>query len=218
MTVAGLAFHPFSVILTALSQWAGGLVDPGGPRLPLIIGPAIPGGGCMFMWAFSGLSEGPARYWVTFLPGIVLLGIGMGITVAPLTTAVMSSVATHFTARRTGINNAVSRGTAEIAIAVAGALALFLFSNALQARTSAIPDLSGEARGALSAEASRLGAAEVPAAVPAGSVGDVRSANPDGLRGHVPRRHDRQRHHVLGRRGPRGDLRRTEDGTGGGGA
>jgi EmrB/QacA subfamily drug resistance transporter len=160
MAVAGFAFTPFALILTALSRWAGGLVDRGGPRLPLVIGPAI-AGVAFFVWAFSGLSNGPARYWVTFFPGIVLLGIGMGITVAPLTTAVMSSVASHFAGTASGINNAVSRTAGVLVIAVVGALALFLFSNALQARTSPI-DLSGPARGALAAEASRLGAAIVP--------------------------------------------------------
>ena len=95
MAVVGLAFTPFALILTALSRWAGGLVDRGGPRLPLVIGPAIAGAAFLFM-AGSGLSEGPSRYWVTFFPDVVLLGIGMGITVAPLTTAVMGSVASHF--------------------------------------------------------------------------------------------------------------------------
>ncbi len=174
MTIAGLAFTPFALILTALSRWAGGLVDRGGPRLPLIIGPAV-AGAAFFVWAFCGLSEGPARYWVTFFPGIVLLGIGMGITVAPLTTAVMSSVATHFAGTASGINNAVSRTAGVLAFAVAGALALFLFSNALQARTSAI-DLSGEARGALAAEASRLGAASVPAQVAPEKTAEVQTA------------------------------------------
>ena len=73
MTIAGLAFTPFALILTALSRWAGGLVDRGGPRLPLIIGPAV-AGAAFFVVAFCGLSDGPARYWVTFFPGIVLLG------------------------------------------------------------------------------------------------------------------------------------------------
>ena len=99
----------------------------------------------------------------------------MGITVAPLTTAVMSSVATHFAGTASGINNAVSRTAGVLAIAVAGALALFLFSNALQARTSAI-DLSGEARGALAAEASRLGAASVPAQVAPEKTAEVQTA------------------------------------------
>jgi EmrB/QacA subfamily drug resistance transporter len=174
MAVAGLAFTPFALILTALSRWAGGLVDRGGPRLPLVIGPAIAGAAFLFM-AFSGLSEGPSRYWVTFFPGVVLLGIGMGITVAPLTTAVMSSVASHFAGTASGINNAVSRTAGVLAIAVMGAIALFLFSNALQARTAPI-DIDSTARAALSAEASQLGAAAVPASVSPERAGEVRTA------------------------------------------
>lgn len=174
MSTAGFAFTPFALILTALSRWAGGLVDRAGPRLPLVIGPAI-AGLAFFVMAFSGLSEGPARYWVTFFPGIVLLGIGMGITVAPLTTAVMGSVATHFAGTASGINNSVSRVAGVLVIAVAGALALILFSHALQAHTAAI-SLDGAARAALSAEASRLGGATVPAVVGAAEAGAVQQA------------------------------------------
>ncbi len=163
MAVAGFVFTPFALILTAMSRWAGGLVDRTGPRLPLIIGPAIAGASFAFM-AFSGLTSGPSHYWVTFFPGVVLLGIGMGITVAPLSTAVMSSVATRFAGTASGINNAVSRAAGVLAVAVLGALALILFSHALAARTASI-GITGEARSALSAEASRLGAAVVPAAV-----------------------------------------------------
>jgi MFS family permease len=163
MAVAGLVFTPFALILTAMSRWAGGLVDKAGPRLPLIIGPAIAGAAFLFM-AFSGLSDGPSRYWVTFFPGVVLLGVGMGITVAPLSTAVMSSVATHFAGTASGINNAVSRTAGVLVIAVVGAVALLLFSSALQARTAPL-DISAAARSALSAEASRLGAATVPSVV-----------------------------------------------------
>jgi hypothetical protein len=160
MVVAGLVTLPFALILTVMSRWAGGLVDKAGPRLPLIVGPAIAGAAFLSM-AFSGLSDGPSRYWVTFFPGVVLLGVGMGITVAPLSTAVMSSVATHFAGTASGINNAVSRTAGVLVIAVVGAAALLLFSGALQARTSGL-DISGAARTALTAEASRLGAASVP--------------------------------------------------------
>ncbi len=174
MDVAGLASLPFAVILIALSRWAGGLVDKGGPRLPLIVGPSIAGAAFLYM-AFVGLSDGPSSYWVTFFPGFVLLGIGMGITVAPLTTTVMSSVASHFAGTASGINNAVSRTAGVLAIAVVGAVALIVFSHALQTRTAPI-GISSDARAALSAEAPRLGAAAVPAPVGADQVPVVRTA------------------------------------------
>jgi EmrB/QacA subfamily drug resistance transporter len=174
MAAAGLAFTPFALVLTALSRWAGGLVDKAGPRLPLIVGPAIAGVAFLFM-AFSGLSDGPSHYWVTFFPGVVLLGVGMGITVAPLSTAVMSSVATHFAGTASGINNAVSRTAGVLAIAVVGGAALFLFSNSLRARTTPL-NIADTARAALSAEAPRLGAASVPAEVSRDKVGEVQTA------------------------------------------
>jgi hypothetical protein len=112
---------------------------------------------------------------VTFFPGIILLGIGMGITVAPLTTSVMNSVASHFAGTASGINNAVSRTASVLAIAVVGAVALIVFSNALQSRTAPI-EISGEARTALSAQAARLGGATVPVQVEAQRVGEVQIA------------------------------------------
>ena len=135
MALAGFAFTPFALVLTALSRWAGGLVDRSGPRLPLVVGPAI-AGLAFFSMAWAGVTPGPSRYWVSFFPGVLLLGIGMGITVAPLTTAVMSSVASHLSGTASGINNAVSRTAGVLAIAVVGALSLVLFAHSLDARAS----------------------------------------------------------------------------------
>jgi MFS family permease len=171
---AGFAFTPFALVLTALSRWAGGLVDKVGPRLPLIVGPAIAGAAFLYM-AFCGLSDGPLHYWVTFFPGFILLGVGMGITVAPLTTSVMSSVASHFAGTASGINNAVSRTAGVLAIAVAGAIALIIFSHALESRTAPL-EISDDARKALASEAARLGAAAVPAQVGAERVAEVQTA------------------------------------------
>jgi len=171
MAAAGFAFTPFALVLTALSRWAGGLVDKSGPRLPLIVGPAV-AGLAFFVLAFSGLTPGPSRYWLTFFPGVILLGVGMGITVAPLTTAVMSSVGSNLAGTASGINNAVSRTAGVLAIAVVGALALILFAHGLSARVQGT-GISEAARLSLSAEASRLGAATVPAEVAAQDVSTV---------------------------------------------
>jgi EmrB/QacA subfamily drug resistance transporter len=174
MALAGFAFTPFALVLTALSRWAGGLVDKSGPRLPLVIGPAIAGLAFLSM-AWAGLTPGPSRYWVSFFPGIVLLGVGMGITVAPLTTAVMGSVGSHLSGTASGINNAVSRTAGVLAIAVVGALALVLFSHGLDSRASA-SGLSLPVRHALSLEAGRLGAAAVPPAAAPAEAAVIRSA------------------------------------------
>lgn len=162
-TQAGLATLPFALMLIALSRWAGGFMDRNGPRLPLILGPALAGAGFFYM-AFSGLTRGPGAYWTAFLPGIALFGVGMGLTVAPLSAAVMGSVETHYSGVASGINNAVSRAAGVLAIAVVGAIALIVFSGALSSRTANL-HLSGKAQQALSAEAGKLGGATVPAEV-----------------------------------------------------
>jgi EmrB/QacA subfamily drug resistance transporter len=161
---AGLTLLPFAILLTLLSRWAGGLVDRYGPRLLLTIGPAIVGGGFAAM-ALPGLTNGPADYWVTFFPALLLLGLGMGLTVAPLTTAVMGSVSSSHAGIASGINNAVSRTAGVLALATLGALALLLFSQALEARTASLP-LPAANRVALRTQAAKLGGAQPPASLP----------------------------------------------------
>lgn len=58
-----------------------------GPRLPLVVGPFLVGVGFIIM-ALVGLTNGPEDYWTTFFPGVAMLGVGMGVTVAPLSTFV----------------------------------------------------------------------------------------------------------------------------------
>ncbi len=171
LAVAGLAFTPFAIILTLMSRWAGGLIDHYGARLPLVVGPAIAGFGYLLM-SFAGLTAGASQYWTTFFPGVVVLGVGMGITVAPLTTAVMNAVATDLAGTASGINNAVARTAGVLAIAVVGAIALILFANAMQAHTGSIP-MPDQARQVLAGEAAQLGAATVPPDMPPASAGAV---------------------------------------------
>src|SRR4051812_15289443 len=90
-TEAGAAFLPFTIILALLSRWGGGLVDRFGARLPLMLGPAIVAIGVALL-SVPG-TDGP--YWTTFFPPMVVLGLGMAVTVAPLTTTVLNSVPQH---------------------------------------------------------------------------------------------------------------------------
>ncbi len=173
-SLAGLAFTPFAVLLAAESRWAGNLSDRYGPRLPLIVGPFLAGLGFIWM-GFVGLSNGPNDYWTTYFPGILVFGIGMGITVAPLTNAVMGSVTSHLAGTASGINNAISRTAGVLAIAIVGSFALFIFGNALQTRSAHI-DLSTQARQALQSQANQLGEASVPSQVSTKNVDAVKMA------------------------------------------
>jgi MFS family permease len=159
-SLAGLTILPFVALLTVLSPWAGRLVDRVGPRLPLIAGPVLVGV-AMVLLAWPGLTAGPAEFWTTFLPGIAMLGVGMGVTVAPLTTAVMGSVPDENAGTASGVNNAVSYTAAVLAIAVLGALALGVFRQNLAEATTTL-NLPANVQAALAAEAANLGGAAVP--------------------------------------------------------
>jgi MFS family permease len=125
-TLAGTAFLPFTIIMAALSRWAGGLLDRFGARLPLVIGPAIAALGIALM----AITVPGGSYW-QFLVAIAVLGFGMVVTVAPLTTAVIDAVPAHQTGVASGINNAVASIANLLAIAVFGALVLTILDHTL---------------------------------------------------------------------------------------
>jgi len=117
-TQAGAALVPFAIIMFTLSRWAGGLVARIGPRLPLTIGPVISAIG-IALFARGGTG---GSYWSSVFPAVCLLGFGMTITVAPLTTTVMGAVETHRAGVASGINNTVARVAGLLTIAVFGVL------------------------------------------------------------------------------------------------
>jgi EmrB/QacA subfamily drug resistance transporter len=125
-TFVGAAFLPFTIIMAGLSRWAGGLLDRYGARLPLVIGPAISALGLGLM--ASRVAGG--AYW-EFLVPIVILGFGMVISVAPLTTTVINSVPANQTGTASGINNAVASVANLFAVAILGAVALGILNHAL---------------------------------------------------------------------------------------
>lgn len=170
-TAAGGAFMPFIVIMAVLSRWSGGLLDRYGARLPLILGPVIAGAG----FALFALPAHGESYWVSTFPGMVVLGLGMAISVPPLTAAVMSSVETGQTGIASGVNNAVSRIGGLLAVAALGLLALTIFNNTLDA---ALLDMNAPmaVSQALESERINMAGAALPDGLNATLKGDVRRA------------------------------------------
>jgi MFS family permease len=158
---SGLTFLPFTVLMIIMARFSGAIADKHGPRLLLIAGPATAGIGLLIL-SFVGQTKGPAEYWTTFFPGIIVFGTGMSFTVAPLTAAVMGSVSDHYSGTASGVNNALSRIANVFANAILGALAVLLFTGALQQDIQQIP-LNEKQKQAVMAQAINLGDAKVPA-------------------------------------------------------
>jgi hypothetical protein len=135
-------------------------VDRLGPRIPLTVGPIIVALGFILL-SLPGITSGPSAYWYTYLPGSIALGVGMGITVTPLTTAVMGSVASSHAGVASGVNNAVTRASQVLALAVLGAIALVAFSSALESHANDLP-ISAQQRQELVQGADKLGATPIP--------------------------------------------------------
>ncbi|MCU1414343.1 MAG: transporter [Microbacteriaceae bacterium] len=116
-TFAGLATLPVTVISILLSPTVGSLAGRFGARLFMTVGPLIAGAGFLYYVFFT--SAHPF-YWTEILPGVILFGLGMTITVAPLTSAILGAIDSRQAGIGSAINNAVSRVAGLIAIAFLG--------------------------------------------------------------------------------------------------
>jgi len=156
---AGAAFLPFVATMSILSRWTGGLADRFGARLPLIVGPLL--AACGFVLLARPSIGG--SYWTTFFPAILILGLGMATTVAPLTTTVMTSFGDEKHAgAASGINNTVARAAGLLSIALFGALSIMIFAPALDARLASA-GASPALRQAMASQRLRLAEAKPPA-------------------------------------------------------
>lgn len=133
-TEAGAAFLPFVIIMFGLSRWAGGLVGRFGSRLPLTVGPLIAACGI----ALFAVASQNGSYWTAFFPAVMVMGLGMAISVAPLTTTVMNAVPDSESGLASGVNNAVSRLASLFAVAVFGAVLVAVFNHSLDQHLSQI--------------------------------------------------------------------------------
>jgi EmrB/QacA subfamily drug resistance transporter len=156
-TAAGAALLPFVLLMFLLSRWAGGLVDRFGPRPPLVVGPMIAAAGL----ALFALPATGAGYWRSIFPAVAVLGLGMAVSVAPLTATVMGAVESRRSGLASGINNAVARVASLLAVAVFGLIVLGAFERGLERRLASL-GLPPQARAAITAQRLKLAAAEVP--------------------------------------------------------
>src|SRR5229473_777898 len=170
-TAAGAASLPIILLLFVLSRWSGGLVAKYGGEIPLVAGPLIVALGFVLFAVFS---RG-ANYWTTFFPASLVLGLGMAITVAPLTTVVMGSVDSNHAGAASGINNAVARVAGVLAIAIFGIVMVKVFGTNLD-RDLATLSLPAETVRELRSKEIELAGMELPRDLETDARAQVRTA------------------------------------------
>jgi hypothetical protein len=136
-----------------------------------VIGPAIASSGYA-LFAIPGIG---GTYWTTFFPAVLVVGLGMATTVAPLTTTVMDAVPENRAGVASGINNAVSRTAGLLGIAFLGIVMVLAFSNRLEERLAQLP-LTSEQRRSIDEQRVRLAGIELPSDVDNATKGKLSQA------------------------------------------
>src|SRR6201988_1187783 len=170
-TATGAAALPLILLTFSLSRWSGGLVTRYGPRAPLVVGPLIAAAGFILL-ALPGVGDG---YWKVFFPAFVVIGLGMAISVAPLTTVVMNSVEQDRAGTASGINNAVARVAGVLAIAILGIVMVKAFGYQLQDSLASL-QIAPPVRGQIQSNLIKVAGITVPATLDAGTSEMIRDA------------------------------------------
>lgn len=170
-TAAGAAILPFILLMSVLSRWSGGLVGRYGPRRPLIVGSVIVAMG----FALFAIPSAGAPYWKAFFPAVTILGLGMAVIVAPLTTDVMNSVDEDRVGTASGINNAVARVAGVLGIAMLGIVMVWAFRMQLDRTLGGLPLTLGAIQ-EIDAQTSRLASLAPPASLEASTRAAVNDA------------------------------------------
>lgn len=170
-TATGAAALPMILLMFMLSRWSGGLITGYGPKMPLIAGPLITAAGFLLFT----VPDVGARYWIGFFPAFMVLGLGMAISVAPLTTVVMNSAEQERIGTASGINNAVARVAGVLAVAVLGAVMTAAFGHSLRQSLAAL-NLNADIVHQLESNVAKLGALDAPSNADPQTTAAIRSA------------------------------------------
>ena len=158
---AGASLLPLTGLLLIGSPIAGRLADRVGPRIPMTVGPAVAGTGLLVAAATAHVPS----YWMSVFPSALIFAAGLALTVAPLTTAVLSALGPRRAGIASGVNSAISRFGGLVAVAILPALSLAGFTHGLEQRL-ADASVDPAVRTEVVADRAEQGALTAPAHLP----------------------------------------------------